>query len=770
MPSPLDQLHAIIEKHWGYRSLRPLQLEAMTAVLNGQDSLTVLPTGGGKSLCYQAPALVLGAGGGATLVVSPLISLMKDQVDSLTANGIPACSFDSSQSAADRRALHADLDSMRLLFVSPERLLTDSFQSLLRNLNIQRFAIDEAHCVSHWGHDFRPEYRQLGRLKELFPDVSIHAFTATATEHVREDIVAQLHLANPQVLVGNFDRPNLLYRVQARRDLLAQVLEVLERHPKEPGIIYCIRRRDVDDLTVDLVAKGYNALPYHAGLSPEQRKSAQQKFSDEDCDLIVATVAFGMGIDRSNVRFVLHTGMPKSIEHYQQESGRAGRDGLEAECILLYSAQDTLTWKSLIEKSASNAAAEGTTLDPAYIPVALKHLNDMDSYARSPLCRHQSLVEYFGQEYQPPASGAMAVSDGHASPTSLDPSPYPLAPSCLACDLCLNETELVPDATIIAQKILSAVIRTEQRFGVAHIIAVLRGQDLERIRKFRHDQLPTFGIMSDTDERTLRDFIYQLIGQGVLVQENIVSNERSFPILTLNAASIAVLKKQRTVRLVQPIRAKKKAKAARAVEVSMEGIDEHLFEALRVFRRDLARERGVQPYMIFTDLTLRQLARIRPSTMEALHQISGIGEAKLRNLGPRLLPFLTTHCRAANLSMDTTHAPPPPRLEPRPSSSTRPNPQKQLAFKLFASGATLEEVSEQTGRAVSTLTEYLADFITQTRPADISAWVPKATYAQIATVAQKLGPSYLKPIYLALHEQIPYDQIRLVAAHLATRQ
>src|SRR5690242_3660025 len=352
----LGDLQAIIARHWGYRTLRPLQDQAMQAVLDSRDSLVVLPTGGGKSLCYQAPAVLRG---GTTVVISPLISLMKDQVDSLRACGVAAASIDSSLSAGERFAYEMDVrqGEVRLLFMSPERLVQTDFYRVLQQIDVRTFAIDEAHCISHWGHDFRPEYRQLSRLREFFPKAAVHAYTATATEQVRRDIITQLALQDPVVLVGNFNRPNLIYRVLPRHDVLKQTLEVIERHEGEAGIIYCLRRRDVDSLAVALQRKNIKALPYHADMTGEQRRISQEAFASEQVDIMVATVAFGMGIDRSNVRFVLHTAMPKSLEHYQQEIGRAGRDGLEAECVLLYSGADVASLKWMLEKSAQAAGA-----------------------------------------------------------------------------------------------------------------------------------------------------------------------------------------------------------------------------------------------------------------------------------------------------------------------------------------------------------------------------------------------------------------------------
>src|SRR4051812_23967506 len=411
-PWSLQGLLDVIAHHWGFRSLRPLQEQAMRAVLGGRDSLVVLPTGGGKSLCYQAPAALKG---GTTVVVSPLIALMKDQVDALQRVGIPAVQIDSSLTDTERFAYEMDIrdQAVRLVFASPERLVNTDFYRLLQQIGVHTFAIDEAHCISHWGHDFRPEYRQLNRLKELYPHASVHAYTATATERVRHDIVRQLNLQDPEILVGSFDRPNLTYRVVPRaRDLLTQVVEVLKRPPGGAGIVSCIRRKDVDELTDALKRSGYRAVPYHAGMSAEERTAAQEAFINEECDLIVATVAFGMGIDRSNLRFVLHTGMPKSVEHYQQEAGRAGRDGLEAECVLLHAGKDFMTWKYIIEKSAEEAAARGEPVDPGFVPEAMRHLDDMMRYCRTTGCRHRSLVEYFGQEFE--------------------------SANCGACDLCLE--------------------------------------------------------------------------------------------------------------------------------------------------------------------------------------------------------------------------------------------------------------------------------------------------------------------------------------------
>jgi ATP-dependent DNA helicase RecQ len=605
LPARPYMLLETISRYWGYSSFRPLQEDAMNAALAGRDSLVVMPTGGGKSLCFQVPALCKES---VTVVVSPLISLMKDQVDTLVACGAPAAMMNSSQAPEDLRAIERAVieGRIKLLFVSPERLALSGFRSMLQRAKAKTFAIDEAHCISHWGHDFRPEYRQLRELRRDFPDASVHAYTATATPQVRRDIVDQLALQDPAILVGHFDRPNLVYRVLPKRDELKQILDVLERHRGESGIVYCIRRKDVDALAEQLRRRGWNARAYHAGLAPDERRAAQEAFAKEQCDVVVATVAFGMGIDRSNVRFVLHTAMPKSIEHYQQETGRAGRDGLEAECVLLYSAADAMTWRSMLSGS------EDAPVDPRWVESGLRHLNDLDRYLSGTTCRHRALVEYFGQHYDPQ--------------------------SCSACDLCLGETEDVVDATVVAQKIVSCVYRLNQSWGVGHVISVLRGENIDKIRERRHDALSTYGIMKQHSRSELRDLIWQLIAQGYIEQ-----TPDEYPVLHLTEQSRSLLRGQAEVRLRQPMATKKleeKRKRAPALLSDDIKVDPALFESLRAWRRAEADERGVPPYIIFSDRTLREIARARPGTLTELREVYGVGDAKLEAFGNAVLAVL----------------------------------------------------------------------------------------------------------------------------------
>ena len=709
------RLIEVLARHWGFGSFRPLQAEAMEAALAGRDTLVVMPTGGGKSLCYQAPAIVNGS---LTVVVSPLISLMKDQVDGLVACGVAAAQLNSAQSSVEQRDVERALNEhkLRLLFVSPERLAMTNFRQLLSRAGVTAFAIDEAHCISQWGHDFRPEYRQLRDLRRLFPDASLHAFTATATERVRRDIAEQLGLRNHVELVGSFDRPNLTYSIIPRRDEVAEVEEVLRRHRREAGIIYCIRRRDVDTLAAILERRGHRVAAYHAGLSPDQRRSAQESFSKEECDIIVATVAFGMGIDRSNVRFVLHTGMPKSVEHYQQETGRAGRDGLEAECAMLYAPKDAAAWNAILAGTADTTAIE--------------NVDRMHQYATSLICRHKSLVEYFGQAYD--------------------------NANCGACDVCLEAHETVPDSLVIAQKIVSCVVRAGETFGIAHIVAILRGSSNEKIHERRHDTLSTYGILGNHSKEELSGWIAQLITQGFLRREG-----TQYPVLRLTPTSRAMLRGAAEVRLVRA--AAREGDDVAGCDLSWTGVDHALFEELREWRKREADSRAVPPFTILGDAALRMLAAVRPSSLEKMKHISGIGETRHASFGAALLDVIVNYCAKSGVAFDCPPPPPAPRREP---SAT---PSRTEAYDAFRRGASIEEVMALTARAQSTIAGYLADFIVTERPATIDAWLAREQYDLIAPAVERLGTERLKPIYEEFEGRISYDAIRLVVAHRVAR-
>jgi ATP-dependent DNA helicase RecQ len=576
----------------------------------------VLPTGGGKSLCFQVPALVLP---GLAVVVSPLISLMKDQVDTLVGNGVPAALFNSTLGADEKASVVAGLRGgrYRLLYVSPERLVgegRDGFLTMLASCGVSFIAIDEAHCISHWGHDFRPEYRQLARLRELLPQASLHAFTATATGRVRRDIAAQLALRQHVELVGSFDRPNLVYRVVPRAVLKGQLGDALARHAGEAGIVYCTSRREVDALAQWLSQSGVRALPYHAGLTDTERHRHQDAFLNERADVIVATVAFGMGIDRSDVRFVVHAGAPRSIEHYQQEAGRAGRDGLEAECLLIYSAADFMRWRLMLERNGELTDASVTLL---------RH---MERYATAIGCRHHHLSTYFGE--QEPAV------------------------NCAACDVCLGELETAPDSIVLARKILSCVARVGQRFGIGHVTSVLRGHRSDQVVARQHDALSTFGLLAEASVAELRGYMEQLIGLGLLEQAG-----DAYPVLTMTSRGVALLKDERaspglTLARQRTPRRDARRPTSRVEAESWEGVDRQLFDRLRAVRLEVARSRGVPPYVIFHDTTLRDMARLRPMSIDALLGVRGVGARKADDLGETFLAAIRAHVSPASPGPD----------------------------------------------------------------------------------------------------------------------
>ena len=594
------ELLEALNKHWGYEQFRPNQQEAMTCVLGDQDSVVVLPTGGGKSLCYQAPAVCRS---GLAVVISPLISLMKDQVDSLKTSGISAAFINSSQTHVERR-LVADAvggGQLELLYIAPERLVQERTIEFLKRANVSFFAIDEAHCISEWGHDFRPEYRSLKKLRKHFPRAALHAYTATATEQVRADITKQLGLKKSKIIVGSFDRPNLFFRSERMDDRMAQVREVLRRHKRESGIIYCTSRKSVDELSELLNKQGFRTLPYHAGMDAEERSQNQEAFIQESCDTIVATVAFGMGIDKSNVRYVIHCGMPKSLENYQQESGRAGRDGLDADCVMFYSMGDYYRWKANIEEGAKK------NRDSSF-----RTLRAMVDYCTGIQCRHRSLVEYFGQEF---------ATD-----------------SCGACDVCSGELDVVDGAQVIGQKILSSIVRRGQRYGGEYTAMVLKGSRDKRVRSNGHDRLTTYGILEDQPVQTIRDWIEQLVSQGFLIREG------EYSVLALGTRGGELLRGEVAPTLLKGSDSQTKlSKRVTRQTTSWEGVDRNFFDELRTLRHDLAAQASVPAYIVFTDETLRQFARIKPTTLADMRTVHGVGDKRLADYGEAFLVCITNY-------------------------------------------------------------------------------------------------------------------------------
>ncbi len=587
----MERLHAILKQYWGYDDFLPLQREAMACAMEARDSVVVLPTGGGKSLCFQVPAV---ARDGMAVVVSPLLSLMKDQVDALLANGVAAARIDSTISQSERRAVHEAICERRLklLYVSPERLAQPRFLAYLQDAGVSSFVIDEAHCISQWGHDFRTEYRELRRLRELFPDKAIHAFTATATPHVRDDIIQELALRDPQVLEGCYDRPNLTYRVRRRANGYEQIREVVDAHPDEAGIIYCIRRADVESLHARLQRDGFKVLPYHAGLDDATRKRNQDAFSRDEADIVVATVAFGMGIDKSNVRYVIHASMPKSIEHYHQETGRAGRDRLPADCHLFYSFADFKMWESIIDKGDNEAAA-----------IAKDKLREMIRYCEQHACRHKALVAYFGQGYA--------------------------KTSCGACDVCLSETDVMEGAEPVVQAILECVEVLGDVAGPSYTSLVLKGSKEERVVAKGHDRIDSHGALSGYAPDAIRDWIEQL------VQQEYLEKTGDYNILRLTATGREAQRGERTPHLARAQEKRSQKAVTKAGPLGADG--KALFEALRQVRREKAQELNVPPYVIFSDATLRDMARIKPDDLKTFLTVKGVGQRKCEAFGEEFL-------------------------------------------------------------------------------------------------------------------------------------
>jgi ATP-dependent DNA helicase RecQ len=600
-----DQLRTPLKKVFGFDSFRPLQEEIIRDTLAGKDVFAVLPTGGGKSLCFQLPALVRP---GLTVVVSPLIALMKDQVDALQAAGVAATFLNSSLAAGESRPRLRGLHNgeFRLLYVAPERLMLSGFLDDLKKWNVNLFAIDEAHCVSEWGHDFRPEYRQLSTLRERFPNVPVMALTATATERVRADIIKQLHLRESRCYVASFNRPNLTYRVSAKAGSYEQILKFIHARKHEAGIIYGHSRKTAEQLAAKLTADGIKSAPYHAGLTPEERGKNQDAFLRDEVRVICATIAFGMGINKPNVRFVIHYDLPKNIEGYYQETGRAGRDGLPSECLLLFSPSDRVKQMRFIDEKSS----------PQERDIARAQLEQMLHYAEIANCRRESLLGYFGEK----------AAD----------------PDCGNCHNCLSP-RATWDGTLAAQKLLSCVYRVRQKNGFAvgmnHIVEVLTGADTDKVRKFGHHELSTYNIGREHSRSEWGAIGRELIRLGLLYQ----NNER-FGVIEITEAGLDALKLRRKITLTKAITAPPSDRDKhRAGEITC---DELLFDKLRRLRKQLADERSVPSYIIFSDVSLRQMARFYPQTDADFTRISGVGDKKLREFGATFMVEITAHLNA----------------------------------------------------------------------------------------------------------------------------
>jgi ATP-dependent DNA helicase RecQ len=716
----LDNAGEILKHRFGYDEFRLDQEAIINAVLRRRDCLVLMPTGGGKSICYQVPALMMD---GLAVVISPLIALMKDQVDALRANGIEAAFLNSTQTTREQVEVFRAARSgrLKLLYVAPERLLQsgDQFLDFLKGIKISLFAIDEAHCISSWGHDFRPEYLKLARLKEVFPAVPVIALTATADRLVRRDIVERLSIPDAERFVSSFNRPNIYYAVEPKRNSYLRLLDFLKDRHDQSGIIYCLSRDSVERLAADLRDEGYQALPYHAKLDKHTRDRNQQLFINDDAKIIVATIAFGMGIDKSNVRFVVHMDLPKNIESYYQETGRAGRDGLPSEALLFFSWGDVTKLKGFAE-------VEG---NPEQTQIMLKKLNQMGEFGDLRTCRRRFLLNYFSEELQE---------------------------NCGNCDNCTAKVETF-DGTVIAQKALSAVVRTGQRFGLNYLIELLRGSDTQAIRD-DHKTLKTFGVGADISKDAWFDHFKDLLAQGYIAQ-----SDGRYPVITLTEKSGDVLAGRVSVELAKP-RERDEKQRRKLAEAELQ-YEFPLFEELRRLRATIARRENLPPYIIFSDATLIEMATWLPQSADEMRRMMGVGDVKWQRYGSDFLAAVTRYCSDRSLTS---------RTGLRQSSRTRKarTPRKKngestfdITLEMFRQGRTVEEIARVRDLAVSTVQGHLALFIPAGK-VRIDELVPAHKIEPIREALAKHGTETLSPIKIELGEEYSYGEIRAVIASM----
>ena len=694
MKKPID----ILKEYFGYRAFRPGQEEIIQTVLEGKDTLVLMPTGGGKSICYQIPAMVME---GMCIVVSPLISLMQDQVEALKQNGIAAAYINSTQTVTEQRYIAQQClrQAIKLLYISPEKVQTDRFQNFLKSLNVNLFAIDEAHCISSWGHDFRPEYGQLGELRQRFPEIPMIALTATADELTRKDIVEQLRLNNPQSFVSSFDRPNLRLEVRPGQDRIRQIISFLNDHKRDSGIIYCLSRKSTESLAEKLRKKGFNAAPYHAKLPDNQKAKTLRDFLRDDVRIVCATIAFGMGIDKSNVRFVIHYNLPKNLESYYQEIGRAGRDGVDSETILFYTYADVIMHQKIIQGESSKKQA-----------LKVAKLERLQQFAEASTCRRKVLLAYFSEAFDK---------------------------KCENCDVCSNPRKTF-DATIIAQKALSAVYRLQQKVGIKTAIDVLRGSHAQHITSKGFHTIKTFGVGRDISYFNWQNYFHQLLNQAYLT---IAYDQHNA--LKLSPKANDVLFKKEKVFLVK---AQSKA-AAKPIPTKSKNelATDALFEKLQKLRKILADEQQVPPYVVFNDETLKQMSTKRPTTREAMLEISGVGLRKMAFYGDdfmnEIISFMVTE--GQKLKGGTLI----------------------LTYHLFQKGNTPEQIAKERELSVMTIYNHLIKLYKMNYKIDLKRLIRQEELDEIAAAAKSLQSEneegHLKPVFEALNGKYDYNKVRI---------
>ncbi|GGK81431.1 DNA helicase RecQ [Rufibacter glacialis] len=697
----VKEAREVLKQFFGYDQFRPGQEDIIGNVLAKRDTVVLMPTGGGKSVCYQVPGLVLP---GLCVVVSPLIALMKDQVEALLANGVNAGYLNSSQAAKEQQLIEQQCfdGRLKMLYVSPEKLLSAGFFSFLKRLEISLFAIDEAHCISAWGHDFRPEYLQLKNLKLQFPEVPIIALTATADRLTQKDILTQLYLQNPRVFISSFDRPNIHLQVQPGQKRMEAILDFLEERPFQPGIIYCLSRKATESLAAKLKEKGFNADYYHAGLSAKDRDKVQEKFLQDNIQIMCATIAFGMGIDKSNVRWVIHYNLPKNLESYYQEIGRGGRDGAPAEALLFYSLADVMTLRDIVTQGDNKEQA-----------LSLAKLDRMQQFAESTSCRRKTLMHYFGEEFDR---------------------------DCGNCDICDNPPTSF-NGTELAQKILSAVARTKETVASAQVVDILRGSRNQLTISRGYDQLKTFGAGREVPSQDWQRYIHQLINQGIL---EVAYDEHGA--LKLTNASQEVLFRGKKVELVKFQAPLPKEEKEKRQKKSRSGVENALFEHLRQLRKQLANERNIPPYVVFTDNTLQEIVEQRPTNKPAFLAISGVAQAKYEQYGEifinAILSFLAQQADQQQARLKgTTHL---------------------VTYELLRQGKTPEQISEQRQVQLTTIYSHLATLYQQGYEVDLKPYLADWEYSRVReAILQTKQTAAMKPIFDYLEGEIDYMKIRL---------
>ena len=707
MTQAIIAAQAALKKYFGYDTFRPMQQEIIQTVFEGLDSVVLMPTGGGKSVCYQIPAIVLE---GVCVVVSPLIALMKDQVEGLRSNGIEAAFLNSSLDYREQQQVENDLfnGKYKLIYVSPEKLVSQNFLPLLKKIKICLIAVDEAHCISAWGHDFRPEYMQMRFLKKEFPDTPFVALTATADKVTRKDIIEQLQLHEPQVFVASFDRPNLSLEVRPGQKKMEQIVTFLSKHKNESGIIYCLSRKTTEDLAGKLNQIGIKAAFYHAQVSSRDRSEVQEKFINDSTPVICATIAFGMGIDKSNVRWVIHYNLPKNIESYYQEIGRAGRDGAAAETMLFYSYQDVRVLREMLESNEGENQA-----------LQIAKLERMQQFAEAAICRREILLNYFGEHRD---------------------TQY-----CGNCDVCKHPPQYF-DGTMIAQKALSALMRLDEKVGAMMLIDVLRGSNRQEIIQRGFDKIKTYGAGRDLSLAEWQHYIQQMLHLGLIEvaydQKSVLKTTTSAKAVLFEGRKIQMVKMQETIDRTAEIKTLSTPKTA------TQQLKDELFEELRQLRKKLAQERGIPPYLVLTDTTLLEMAQLRPTFDHELQRIEGFGERKIQQYGDAFLnairQFVSNKSGEGVKIKGSTHA---------------------LTFELYKNGLSVEQIAEQRGLNPVTIFSHLVHLHELGESIDLDKFVTKSERAEIGKILAQLQEPYkLKDVFDALGEQISYQKIRAAIA------